>query len=261
MVFRLKELESNDFLPLLERGPGVYLEKLETAGNSILSSVFIQSADPGATVDVAYYQVTAGTEELNERSPLAEHPTLTDASAPGTSKLLVTGIHNKPRVEVTVTGGNATFGVYGTLVTQFPVELQSFLQGHSVNLGQDKSIPGMIYDPDLNQFLFLTGSEGAQNVLADVMKKGRVREVQVNNTGWTQIPATSFSGRRVVAIQNESNSEVKINHEVSPDPGYIGVVIPTFEERIYTLDEGTFLYARAKNGTQTIIVEELSIKQ
>lgn len=255
----LQELQTVDLLQKATYVDGTddFLE-LSLQGNSLLSSVFVESADPGATIEINYYQVTTGND-ATERMDLRSHPPLTVANAGETSQILVTNIHDKPRLEFKVSGGDAVFGVYGSLVTQFPVDLTTFLENSSVNLAIDAGLPIMLYDDQSGSFNFLRGSNGNVSTLSNVMRSGLVTEVTLNSVTWTPLPASIKSGRKVLSIQNESNFEMKVNHE---DPGsgvYVGMVVPPQDERIYTMESPGTLYGLAKSGTPKINVEELSI--
>lgn len=121
----LREYQSLEVFKLESRGPGVYLQDMLTEGNSVLSSVFVLSADVGATVTVEYFDTTTGTN-FGEALLLTEfHPPI--GTALTTDKRLVTKIHNKPFCKATVAGGNVFFGVYATVVGTFPIDLGSTL--------------------------------------------------------------------------------------------------------------------------------------
>lgn len=123
-VDRMELYDSRGVVSLKTYAPGVYTQQLETQGNSILTTVFVKTLDVGASVKVEYYESGVGTEE-GELIKLDEHPLLN--SAPQSSKILVTRMHNKPFIKMTVTGGNARFGIYLTVVASFASELDSAL--------------------------------------------------------------------------------------------------------------------------------------
>lgn len=146
------------------RGPGTTRITLEVRGNALLSSLFIKSADVGATVKVNYYQTTTGTfEEDSERFDLTSHPLKGDTDAPETSQVVVTRIHNKPVLEYIVTGGNVEFGVYATVTDELASDIDSalLLDGTTFLPDVHKGIPIMCLDPDENKVFMLRCEGGA----------------------------------------------------------------------------------------------------
>lgn len=93
---------------------GTYLIKINTEGNSLLSSLVFLAGS--GTVAVHYYQLTV-FDVGQERTDIVAHKTLT---APSTraNQVLVPNIHNRVHCEVIITGGPVTMGITGTLVDQ-----------------------------------------------------------------------------------------------------------------------------------------------
>lgn len=144
-VFQLKDS------PL---GPGTYTKTLEIRGNAILSSIFVKSIDPGATIKVNYFQTTSGTIDDPERFDLNSHPLI---SATGTNQIAVTRIHNKPVIEVVITGGNVEFGVYLTVNDELATDIDSALvsDGQDAELATDKGIPIACYDSANDEWMII----------------------------------------------------------------------------------------------------------
>jgi len=159
----LREFQSLDILKLQSRGTGVYEQELLVEGNSLLSSVFIDTIDPGASVLVEYFDTSLG-QDVGEEYPLQFHPALNTAMT--TNRITVTSIHNKPFVRATVTGGNAVFGIFVTVVASFASDLDAALKYHnqSVLLLRDKGIPTMVYDDVAGKFFFAKGTNGVLDV-------------------------------------------------------------------------------------------------
>lgn len=136
----LRELQSLEVFKLEARGPGVYIQQMLTEGNSILSSVFVYAISGGASVTVEYFDTSTGTN-FGEQFTLQAHPTLT--SAPQTSRITVTRVHNKPYCRATVTGGSVTFGVFATIVSSFASDLDAALvyDLQTFNAVQNKGMP------------------------------------------------------------------------------------------------------------------------
>lgn len=86
---------------------------------------------------------------------------------------------------------------------------------------------------------------------------GLVTEVTIDDASWTALPASALSNRNALAIQNRSGIEVKINYDNSV-VGYVGMVISDGEERQYDITDAIVVYAKAKTGTPTLNVEEIS---
>lgn len=145
-------------LSLQTRGPGVYDEVFQIEGNSILSTVFVEWADPGAEVVVSWFDTTTG-EAVGEVYNLIEHRPL---SSFGTDRITVTRIHNKPQLKATVTGGNVRFSVYITVVTSFASDLDAALQfeGDPVSILRDKGMPITAYETTTDQWSFLRTKDG-----------------------------------------------------------------------------------------------------
>lgn len=161
-VVNLDQYDTRELFSLEARGVGVYNAKMMIRGNALLSSVFVRAISPGATVKVNYYDTTTGTDSLSERFDLTSHPLITDSQAGQTLRQVVTRIHNKPQIEVIVTGGIVEFGVYLSVISDFPVDLKgSILDGQTANLALDGGLPISVYNPDDGKFYLLQGDEGA----------------------------------------------------------------------------------------------------
>ena len=160
--FNLNQYQTQILLKLEPRAAGTYQINMLVEGNSLLSSVFVESADPGATVEVKYYDTTTGSL-VGERFDLEDaHPVITDATLPVTDRRLVSKIHNKPIMEAIVTGGSVTFGVYVTVVQSFATDLDAALQldNQVADLDTDKGMPMMVYDEVAGKFFMLRGENG-----------------------------------------------------------------------------------------------------
>jgi len=160
--FNLNQYQTQTLFPLESRAAGTYTRKMLVEGNSLLSSVFIESGDPGASVEVKYYDFTTGTI-ASERYDLTDsHPVISVNDSPITDRRLVSRIHNKPVVEAIVTGGSVKFGLYVTVVASFATDLDSALQldGEVANVLVDKGMPFMCYDEAQNKFHFVRCENG-----------------------------------------------------------------------------------------------------
>lgn len=87
---------------------------------------------------------------------------------------------------------------------------------------------------------------------------GKFTEVEINSSTWTALPATPLTDRNAMAIQNNSNTNVKVNYDNSVS-GYEGMTISKRGgERQYDIKDSIVIYAKSESGTVTLDVEELS---
>lgn len=151
-LLQLREYQTNHLCLVDTRSPETYVRAMLTEGNSMLSSVFIESIDPGASLEVNYWDSSAGNPDV-ERYDLGSHGLL---GATGTYRRLITKIHNKPNIECIVRNGNVKFGVYVTVVSSFASDTDSslILDGQSSQPAIDKGmiIAGLHEDSSTLQF-------------------------------------------------------------------------------------------------------------
>lgn len=161
VVERLTLFESRALIPIQTFTPNVYTKRMLSEGNSLLSSLFVISMDPGASIKASYWDYTVGSE-LGERYELGGHPLVTSPTAPSNDRRLITQLHNKPNLELIVTGGSVTLGVYITVVQSFASDLDSALKQDEqvVDLNRDKGIPVVTFDEAANKFFFLKSING-----------------------------------------------------------------------------------------------------
>lgn len=162
-VLRLGQFESKAIVPLADRSAGVYEQKLAVNGNSLLSSIYVKTVDVGASVLVEYFDYGVGYDD-GEEVPLAFHDIVSTSDSG--NKILISQMHDKPLVRCTVTGGNAEFGVYATVVSSSASDIDNALQreGELVNLATDKGMPIVVYDNALGVWRFARGALGIQDV-------------------------------------------------------------------------------------------------
>jgi len=139
----LNELQTNTLLKVESRAVATYRAKMAIRGNSLLSSIFIKSMDPGSSVKVNFYDTTSGNEQDSERFDLNGHDLISAPQSALTDRILVTKIHNKPQVEVIVSGGIVEFGLYVTVVSTTTSLLDDALvrEGDTIDLGTDRGVP------------------------------------------------------------------------------------------------------------------------
>lgn len=110
----LSLFQTKDILKLENRAPDIYQRELLIEGNSVLSTVYYKSGT--GTVNVRYYEVTMDGEGGERLNLLPVHEPL---SSQGHDKRIIPSIHNHIFVEAEVTGGDAEFLVYTTVVSSF----------------------------------------------------------------------------------------------------------------------------------------------
>jgi hypothetical protein len=159
----LKEFDSYALFELATYEPGTYLQDTQIQGNSLLSTLFVSSLDPGAVVTVSYEDFTVGQSE-GEIYPLTAHPPVDTAQT--ANRTIVTKIHNQPRCRVSVTGGKARFSVYVTVVSSFATDLDASLvfEAQLADFLRNKGMPVMGFDPADNSFRFIRATNGRLNV-------------------------------------------------------------------------------------------------
>lgn len=119
-------------------------------------------------------------------------------------------------------------------------------------------LPTHINDREYGKFHLTDKGEISVVVTSDVEilnGSGKVTEVTINDTTWTPLPATALVGRKTISIQNQSNSEIKINYNPA-QAGYVGMIIKKDGERVYNISDDVIIYAKAITGTATIAIEE-----
>lgn len=151
----LGEFETKSLLDLEVRPAGTYYVKMMVRCNSLLSSVYIKSGT--GTVKANYFDTTTGDELSPERFDLTSHDLLTAPADNGeTHRILVTKIHNKPILELIVTG-TVEFGVYVTAVSTSASDIDSALirDGDTFVQETNKAIPIACYNEDTGLMEFI----------------------------------------------------------------------------------------------------------
>lgn len=213
----LRNAESNTIFPLQVYAPETYELFIQPNGNSLLSSLLVLELDLGATVTVNYWQTTSGNE-TQERTNLAGHDPISVTST-SADQVLVTRIHNKVYIEVIVTGGNARFGIYASVVSSFATDLEAALKKDEqpAELATDRGLPLAILNTTTDQYEIWEGEDGIPAVRL-------AGDVQVNIASVTTplilnftLPDTATEvvcpiplGTRQFALKSRSGAPVKI---------------------------------------------------
>jgi hypothetical protein len=213
----LRERESNTLFPLRVYTPETYELLIQPNGNSLLSSLLVLELDPGASVTVNYWQTTSGNE-IEERTDLTGHGTIsvTDTAA---NQTLVTRIHNKVYAEVIVTGGNARFGIYGSVVSSFATDLEAALKkdGQPSDLPNDRGLPIVVLNTTTGEYEIWEGEDGvpAVRLLGDVqVNLASVTTPTVLNIALvddsTEATVTIPTGTRQFSMKTRSGSPARL---------------------------------------------------
>lgn len=112
-LLKLRPYEAVAAFQLAERDAGTYKVTLWAEGQAILSTVFVQSVSPGASVKVRYVDQSLG-EAFNEAMELGAHDEITEDLT--SNKKLITRFHARPTVVCEVVGGPVNFGVFLSMV-------------------------------------------------------------------------------------------------------------------------------------------------
>lgn len=265
-TINLRSFESKDIIPLSTRFSGIYEQKLAIAGNSFLSTLYVESISVGASVFVEYFNTTT---DNSTAFALKAHPTLSTAVV--NHQLLVTGFNDKPFVRCTVAGGTARFSVYVTVKSSSDVDsaiavsnanLPSAQKGLAVG-GYDSTSDSFKLLPIENDAVKVSGelevqAPGGLDVYPNGLRvAGRVSIVNLNANTWTALPVVALPQRNAISIQNLSGQPIKINYSPSIS-GFVGITIADSSERNYNITDTIILYAKCQSGTAQIVVEELS---
>ncbi len=115
-LFKLRRNETVAITELATRGPGTYVQPLWAEGNALVSTLFVEALDPGASISVSFED--QGMSDLaQDVVPLGGHEVIT---APlRASKTSVTRFHNRPRIRTVVSGGRVTWGQWLTLKDEY----------------------------------------------------------------------------------------------------------------------------------------------
>jgi hypothetical protein len=145
--FRIGLYEAKTIVPIDIFPAGTYEFWIgQPAGNSLLSTVFVQDLDLGATVKVNYFDSgPGGGQGPGERIDLEGHSLIN--TAPKSERRIITRISNKPKIEIVVTGGEAILGVHIAVVSDFPQE-PALKDGDTADLEVNKAAPIMILGSD-----------------------------------------------------------------------------------------------------------------
>lgn len=95
-------------------------------------------------------------------------------------------------------------------------------------------------------------------VQAGLSQAGLFTEVTIDNTTWTQLPATALTNRNTLRIYNASNQKIYYNFQPSDLPTLIGWPIPVGGVEDYTITDDIPVYAKSSTSSVIILVGELA---
>lgn len=205
----LGEYETKTLLEVESRTAGLTLVRMMVRGNSLLSSVYVRSITPGATLKINYFDTTSGTEASPERFDLNGHGLIDDTAAGETFRILVPNLHNKPLMEAIVVGGTVEFGVYASMVTTFPLS-GNILDAQNAVLAADGGLPIAVYDEALGKFFLLRGSGGVLTTGSPLASP--VIELATIATANIEQSHTFPAGTRRFMLKARGPSKLKLSH-------------------------------------------------
>lgn len=268
-ILRIGQYESKDIIPLGTRAAGVYIQKCSIAGNSITSSVFVESLSIGGSILVEWFDYSTGGD-AGEAYLLNQHELITTPIT--TDRILVSKLHDKPYVKCTVIG-TVRFGIYITVGTSSASDIDSNLVSNEepVNFQDHRGLIVAGYDEAADIFRFLPVNDNGLKISgvidaptdglpvypSGLRNGGRITEVTINSTAWTALPPTPLTARNALAVQNYSGQTVKINYS-SSIAGFVGIIVPDQSERQYDITETIVVYGKCESGSVSLIVEEIS---
>ena len=160
---KLNQFQTSAGLALEARAAGTYERRLVLGGNSLLSTLYVTSIDPGATLQVTYWENTTG-EQTGERRDIATHHLIDNSNFSTVTPhiRIVAPFHREPQLEAVVTGGNATFSIYMTCLTSFASAQDNSLimDGQTFDINNDLAQPIACLDEDTNTLNFLRCKDG-----------------------------------------------------------------------------------------------------
>lgn len=232
-VIQLDAFQSDAWLKLEARGPGTYIQIGEVMAGAMLSSVFVESMDAGASLKVNYFDATTGAA-VGERFDLKSHDLIT---APGSDRIMVVRHHNRLGCEAIVTGGNVKFSVYGTALPA--ADISEALSVNSDGETVIRTSATGVFSPTGLRF------------------GGKMTAVTLNNSTWTALPPSPLADRNAINIQNYSGSNIIVNFD-NTVPIYEGIQINDQNERNYDIKQTIQIFAKSEVSGAIIMVEEIS---
>ena len=232
---------------------GIHRFRINSVSNSLLSTFFVQQGQ----AEVSYFDFSAGKEtEAGARYALGNHPSL---QAGQNDRVLISKIHNHVQIEINIIT-DAKVGLYVSAVGNFPASGDAF-ENQTADTRSGGVLPAF-FDDVQNKYFIGRGYSGVQEIGGAVRPQGlrgagKVSLTELNSTTWLALPVTPLQNRAMLAIQNDTNKDIKINYNAET-VGYIGVLIAKGTERIYQIGDNIVLYGRTKTETALIVTEEIA---
>jgi hypothetical protein len=190
---RVNLYETTALIPVQTFGIGTHIFPVATYGNSILSTVWVKDLDNGANVLVKWYEHSIGSGDTpGQRIDLISHTPINLADT--SDRKIITKIHNKPQCEVIVNGGNATLGLYLTVVADSAQD-GLYFDAQIFNPGSDSGAGLSVYDENENKWFLLRSNQGV--LLAEIT--GGIISTELVGTPF------SFHATQTTQLNNWSN--------------------------------------------------------
>lgn len=238
MTLRLNLYETQSLWPLTDHAAGVYTDDIYAECDTLVVALFISTIDPGATLTIDITEAVIGATEGESESLGTTGAT----AVVGHKRFAVRGFLCRPIFKATVTGGRVRFGVM--------VSAKQNIPGVGAGTTDFASLitDGANTTPDINVNVTPTGLRVA----------GRVSEVLLSTIDWTALPpGGALDNRNAINIQNYSGDEIRLNYNPGV-AGFSGIILNDQSERNLDIKDTIQVYAKAKTGGSTIIIEEIS---
>jgi hypothetical protein len=173
-------------------------------------------------------------------------------------------MHDKPRIEIIVTGGNVRMGVYVTVVATFASDLDANLKLHAqdADIAKDKGLVVSGYDATLDKFFFLPIDNGAlkvSGVLTTIAggKTSPKSEVVTLALANTEYSHTFLTNTKEFTIRNTSKNTVTFSYQVGESLTQSFPVTPggVYTERDIIASSVTIYFQSPKPNATISIVE------
>lgn len=254
-VVQLDLYDSSELILLDTYPSGTYRQLSEIRGNSILSTVFVDQIDAGASLTVNYYDFTTG-RSLGERFDLATHGSITSADVPTPTsfRLIVPRIHNAVVCEAILTGGSAKFSVYVTCVADFP-QSPKLAEGDTVDIITDRGTPLTLYNETTGKWEFARSLNGSLQVSFYTPTTPTVTNFLISNKETEYTVSLPTDTRRFI-LQNRNNGTLRLAFNSSGTSSSYLTLFPgdRFEQKDLLLSSvNLYLWASKDNQTVEIL--------
>lgn len=101
-----------------------------------------------------------------------------------------------------------------------------------------------------------TNFEGSVSIRG-LQVAGKHSVISINSATWTELTSSLSATRNLIAIQNNTGQDIKINFDNSV-AGFVGTRVADGSERAYDVQGAIPIYAKCQTGTTNLDIEELA---